>query len=52
MWVPLNESWGVPDVTDRRQRNFIRSLYYLTHAFDASRPVISNDGWEQVETTD
>ncbi|MDZ7638995.1 MAG: glycoside hydrolase family 2 TIM barrel-domain containing protein [Bryobacterales bacterium] len=29
MWVPLNESWGVPDVTDRRQRNFIRSLYYL-----------------------
>ncbi|MCC6265033.1 MAG: glycoside hydrolase family 2 [Bryobacterales bacterium] len=52
MWVPLNESWGVPDVTDGRQRDYIRSLYYLTHALDASRPVISNDGWEQVEATD
>ncbi|MCZ2152813.1 MAG: glycoside hydrolase family 2 [Bryobacterales bacterium] len=52
LWVPLNESWGVPDVTDSRQRDYIRSLYYLTHALDASRPVISNDGWEQVETTD
>ncbi len=52
LWVPLNESWGVPDVTDSRQRDYIRSLYYLTHALDASRPVISNDGWEQVEATD
>lgn len=52
MWVPLNESWGVPDVGDSRQRDYIRGLYYLTHAFDSSRPVISNDGWENVETTD
>jgi beta-galactosidase/beta-glucuronidase len=52
MWVPLNESWGVPDVSDSRQRDYIRSLYFTTKALDASRPVIGNDGWEQVETTD
>lgn len=52
MWVPLNESWGVPDVSDSRQRDFIRAAYYLTKSLDASRPVIGNDGWEQVETTD
>lgn len=52
MWVPLNESWGVPDVSDARQRDYIRSLYYLTKSLDPSRPVIGNDGWEQVDTTD
>jgi len=52
MWVPLNESWGVPDVSDARQRDYIRAAYYLTKSMDASRPVIGNDGWEQVETTD
>lgn len=52
MWVPLNESWGVPDVSDVRQRDYIRSIYYLTKSLDASRPVIGNDGWEQVDTTD
>jgi beta-galactosidase/beta-glucuronidase len=52
MWIPLNESWGVPDVSDSRQRDFIRACYYLTKSLDASRPVVGNDGWEQVETTD
>ncbi len=52
MWVPLNESWGVPDVSDARQRDYIRSLYYVTKSLDPTRPVIGNDGWEQVETTD
>lgn len=46
-WVPINESWGVPNVTtSKRQQNFINSLYYLTKALDDTRPVISNDGWE------
>lgn len=46
-WVPLNESWGVPDL-DRsaQQRHFVRSLYHLTHALDPTRPVIANDGWQ------
>lgn len=46
-WVPVNESWGVPDLEgDPRQRHFLESLYHLTHAVDGTRPVISNDGWE------
>lgn len=46
-WVPLNESWGVPDL-DRsaEQRHFVRALYHLTHALDPTRPVIANDGWQ------
>lgn len=46
-WVPLNESWGVPDL-DRsmQQRDFVRALYYLTKAVDPTRPVIANDGWQ------
>ncbi|MCI8290794.1 MAG: glycoside hydrolase family 2 [Clostridia bacterium] len=46
-WVPINESWGVPEVyTCEKQKNFINSIYYLTKAMDDTRPVISNDGWE------
>jgi beta-galactosidase/beta-glucuronidase len=50
-WVPLNESWGVRWIADRaEQRHFAQSLYHLTHAFDGSRPVIANDGWEHTAT--
>ena len=46
-WVPLNESWGVPNlVSDARQPAHLNSLYALTKALDPLRPVISNDGWE------
>ena len=46
-WVPLNESWGIQHVShDSRQRAFSRSISDLTRAIDATRPVISNDGWE------
>jgi len=46
-WVPVNESWGVPDlVTDPAQRDFVRGLYHLTKALDPGRPCIGNDGWE------
>ncbi len=46
-WVPLNESWGVPDL-DRsaQQREYVRSLYHVTRALDPTRPVIANDGWQ------
>jgi hypothetical protein len=48
-WVPFNESWGVPDLPgDEAQRNFVRGIYHLTKAIDRTRPVIGNDGWEQV----
>ncbi|WP_309120202.1 sugar-binding domain-containing protein [Paenibacillus sp.] len=50
-WVPINESWGVPNiVSDEREQNYATSLYYLTKSMDPSRLVVSNDGWEQVKT--
>jgi hypothetical protein len=46
-WVPLNESWGVPDLDrSEQQRSFVRALYSLTKALDPTRPVIGNDGWQ------
>lgn len=48
-WVPLNESWGVPNLEqDRKQRSYVKALYNLTHAIDDTRPVIGNDGWEHI----
>lgn len=50
-WVPLNESWGVPDlVSDSRQPNHALSLYHLTKSLDSTRLVISNDGWEHTKS--
>jgi len=46
-WVPFNESWGVANIAkDRRQQAFTESIYHLTKAFDPTRLVVSNDGWE------
>jgi beta-galactosidase/beta-glucuronidase len=48
-WVPFNESWGVPDLeSDAAQQHAVRALYSLTKAFDPSRVVVANDGWEHV----
>jgi beta-galactosidase/beta-glucuronidase len=52
IWVPVNESWGVPNLTDVRQQAHLRSLYYLTKSLDDTRLVIDNDGWEHTEATD
>jgi beta-galactosidase/beta-glucuronidase len=50
-WVPVNESWGTPNLQrDRSQRDFLRSLYHLTKALDPTRPVVDNDGWEHTAT--
>lgn len=49
-WVPLNESWGVPEIsTDPRQQAAARMLVQQARALDGTRLVSSNDGWEQVE---
>jgi hypothetical protein len=46
-WVPLNESWGVPDLQrDPAQQAFVQGMYHLTKALDPTRPAIANDGWE------
>jgi hypothetical protein len=52
MWVPINESWGVPNLADPRQQAHLKSLYHLTKSLDRTRPVIDNDGWEHVDTMD
>ncbi|MZQ85023.1 glycoside hydrolase family 2 [Paenibacillus sp. 5J-6] len=50
-WVPLNESWGVPNIQiDKRQQQHALAMYHLTKSLDPMRPVISNDGWELVKT--
>ena len=52
-YVPLNESWGVKEISsDGRQRAFARSLYYLTRALDPTRLISTNDGFEVVDPTD
>lgn len=51
VWVPFNESWGVPNLTSTQaHRNAVEALYHLTHTLDATRPVIGNDGWEASAT--
>ncbi len=52
MWVPINESWGTPNLHDPRQQNHLKALYTLTKSFDSTRPVIDNDGWEHTDMTD
>lgn len=47
VWVPMNESWGVPDLpTNEAHRQMVRALYHLTKSLDQTRPVVGNDGWE------
>jgi beta-galactosidase/beta-glucuronidase len=50
-WVPINESWGVPNLPDNpAERHYVQALYHLTKTLDPTRPVIGNDGWESVAT--
>jgi len=50
-WVPINESWGVPNLPDNaEERHLVQALYHLTKTLDPTRPVIGNDGWESVTT--
>ncbi|GIZ43652.1 hypothetical protein CKM354_000686900 [Cercospora kikuchii] len=50
-WTPVNESWGYPDLGGNvRQRDHVRSLYYNTKAYDYTRPINDNCGWEHVKT--
>ncbi len=50
-WVPLNESWGVPNLPhNATQQHYMQALYHLTRALDPTRPVISNDGWEMLDS--
>jgi hypothetical protein len=51
VWVPFNESWGVPDLAEKEaHRSCVQALYHLTKTLGGGRPVIGNDGWENSAT--
>jgi beta-galactosidase/beta-glucuronidase len=51
VWVPFNESWGVPDLTlVAAARDAVAALYHLTKTLDPHRLVVGNDGWESSAT--
>ncbi|TMV49953.1 glycoside hydrolase family 2 [Paenibacillus mesophilus] len=51
VWVPLNESWGVPNIlVDKRQQQHALAMYHMTKSLDDTRLVVSNDGWENMST--
>jgi beta-galactosidase/beta-glucuronidase len=51
VWVPFNESWGVPDLAEKKaHQHCVQALFHLTHTLDPTRPVIGNDGWESTAT--
>ena len=50
-WVPFNESWGFSNLGKNvTQQNFANSIYLMTKALDPTRPVVTNDGWQQTMT--
>lgn len=50
-WVPVNESWGLPQVAhSAQQQAALRALVAATRALDPTRLVIGNDGWHQLDT--
>ena len=50
-WVPINESWGIPNVQSvKQEQDHSLGLYYLIKSLDPTRLVISNDGWEMTKS--
>ena len=52
IWAPINESWGVPRLTEAAQQSHLKALYELTRSLDQTRLVIDNEGWEHTASTD
>lgn len=51
VWVPFNESWGVPDLAEKlAHQHCVQAIYHLTKTMDPTRPCIGNDGWESTAT--
>jgi beta-galactosidase/beta-glucuronidase len=51
VWVPFNESWGVPELPSvQAHRHAVEALYHFTKTMDQTRAVIGNDGWESSAT--
>ncbi|MGI8313649.1 glycoside hydrolase family 2 protein [Halobacillus mangrovi] len=51
IYTLMNESWGVNEIYHRDdQQNFVNALYYQAKAFDPTRLIVGNDGWEHTLT--
>lgn len=51
IYTLMNESWGVNEIYHRDdQQHFVNALYYQAKAFDPTRLVVGNDGWEHTLT--
>ncbi len=52
-YVPFNESWGLNDRELIRRKDiqaFVNEVVRMTKAYDKTRFVISNDGWEHTKS--
>ena len=50
-WVLFNESWGIPDISsDPDQLAWVKQVIQKTRDLDPSRLLISNDGWEHIDS--
>jgi beta-galactosidase/beta-glucuronidase len=50
-WVPINESWGVPEVKEKKeQQDFQASMAKMTRELDPTRLAIDNSGWTHIDT--
>jgi len=56
-WVPFNESWGVglgmiPILVFPEAKEYLKQVYRLTRAWDPTRLVIDNSGYDHTSETD
>ncbi|MCF7915615.1 MAG: hypothetical protein K9L66_10655 [Spirochaetaceae bacterium] len=50
-WVLGNESWGMRDINESEKiRSWLNEMTELTRRIDPTRPIISNDGWEHLNS--
>jgi beta-galactosidase/beta-glucuronidase len=48
-WVPINESWGVPNLPQSEaERQFQAAMYFATKSMTDGGITVGNDGWEMV----
>ncbi len=52
IWNAINESWGVPHLNDKDEQAYLKGLYWMTKALDATRFMIDNEGWMHTDDTD
>lgn len=52
-YVIFNESWGIPEISINKEvQEYVKDLTIWVKQYDSTRLVVSNDGWNNIETTD